>query len=986
MPSEGMSKCGSHSIELLWSLAIQALLAHLWILCAATSAHAGTESLSISPVGYRIESVVQMAPGTFDLVARAAIANSGPLASNVTAQLSSTTAGAIVIDGDVRFGNVSTTAPSKPVRSIDTFRLRLILPNPISWQAALQYAQATLGGLAWRIGCDGCGNRPPVADAGPDRTVALHEINTLDGSHSTDPDGNPLTFSWTIVSAPAGSNAQLSNANAMRPTFAADVAGAYALQLIVNDGTVNSTPSIVMLTTTNSAPVANAGPDQSTYVGGTVRLDGAGSTDVDGDPLVYEWMLVEQPPASQSAIDAPDTAAPRASLFVDRPGRYVAQLTVRDAASTSAPDATVISTLNTRPQADAGPDVSARLGEMVQLSALASTDADGDPLTYRWSLTRPAGSTASLTSMTTASTTFVIDAHGEYLVQLIASDGTAESDADTVTVSTMNSAPVAIADPLVGPTRAGQRVSLDGHGSSDADGDALSFTWSIVAAPLESSAQIELAQSPYPSITPDVPGTYVVQLIVSDGHVDSAPTTVQFVADPAASDPPQISIDYPADGQYINDLYPALHGQLSRPASLTVNGEPTELYDSTRFTRTLQLTDGPNELTLVAHDDGGTSTLLWHLHVDREAPAAPDTSLIDVLPGAGDSVAVTGSAGSAEPGSQVYVENFTNGETTAVTADETGAFSLSIRAQLGDHLVVRQEDRAANLSESADLHPNPTALFLAIRSHADHTTVADRSIVLRGEISGTIDAAVSANDIPAAILGNGTVRQFSVVVPLLAGENTISVIAKTTGGDRAERLLHISCTGQSPFALEASTTEGAAPLDVTFDISRFTTTRIESIQMDFDGDGIFDATQGSRPEPQSHAYPTAGHYIARVEIVDAARERWNYEVPITVHAPTTLHERVMVTWNAFLAALSTSSTQSALAQMTPECAERYAPLLGQLQSSLEQIAESVTAPELTALYGSMAEYVVSRSTNGEHYSMLVYFHRGTDGVWRIANL
>ncbi len=55
-------------------------------------------------------------------------------------------------------------------------------------------------------------NRPPIADAGPDATVFTDQEVTLDGSDSTDPDGDPLTYSWTFVRKPAGSTAALTGA------------------------------------------------------------------------------------------------------------------------------------------------------------------------------------------------------------------------------------------------------------------------------------------------------------------------------------------------------------------------------------------------------------------------------------------------------------------------------------------------------------------------------------------------------------------------------------------------------------------------------------------------------------------------------------------------------------------------------------------------------------------------------------------------------
>ena len=82
---------------------------------------------------------------------------------------------------------------------------------------------------------------------------------------------------------PPLSTAVLSGTTTTNPTFVADMPGNYVAQLIVNDGTLSSSPSTVTITTTNSARVANPGLNQFVPVGSSVSLNGTGSSDPDND-------------------------------------------------------------------------------------------------------------------------------------------------------------------------------------------------------------------------------------------------------------------------------------------------------------------------------------------------------------------------------------------------------------------------------------------------------------------------------------------------------------------------------------------------------------------------------------------------------------------------------------------------------------------------------------------------------------------------------
>jgi len=102
-------------------------------------------------------------------------------------------------------------------------------------------------------------------------------------------------------------------------------------------------------------------------------------------------------------------------------------------------------------------------------------------------------------------------------------------DTITVTASIVNAAPVANAGPDQN-TLAGATVNLNGTGSTDANSDPLSYSWSMTAKPAGSQATLSDATSASPSFQADMEGIYIASLIVNDGTVDSpSPDTVQIV-------------------------------------------------------------------------------------------------------------------------------------------------------------------------------------------------------------------------------------------------------------------------------------------------------------------------------------------------------------------------------------------------------------------------------------------------------------------------
>jgi hypothetical protein len=133
---------------------------------------------------------------------------------------------------------------------------------------------------------------PPIADAGPNRTVGEGATVTLDGSNSSDDDGNIVSYAWAQT---VGTQVTLLNGDTSTPRFTAPFVGAggeaLTFQLTVedNDGLFDTDTVIINVSDSNQEPTANAGPDRTVVEGATVTLNGSSSYDGDGTVVSYSW-------------------------------------------------------------------------------------------------------------------------------------------------------------------------------------------------------------------------------------------------------------------------------------------------------------------------------------------------------------------------------------------------------------------------------------------------------------------------------------------------------------------------------------------------------------------------------------------------------------------------------------------------------------------------------------------------------------------------
>jgi large repetitive protein len=189
--------------------------------------------------------------------------------------------------------------------------------------------------------------------------------------------------------------------------------------------------------TGNKPPTARVGADQTAMAHALVTLDGSGSSDPEGAALTYSWLQTAGPTASFSpnvarpSFKAPNVATDRTLTFT---------LTVSDGQNTSlaVKSNVLVHPSNQAPTAAAGPAQSVPSdASKVTLDGSASSDPDGDPLTYTWKQT--AGPGVSLVQSGGPKASFTPGGSGKYTFQLVVNDGVADSAASSVDVTVSSS-------------------------------------------------------------------------------------------------------------------------------------------------------------------------------------------------------------------------------------------------------------------------------------------------------------------------------------------------------------------------------------------------------------------------------------------------------------------------------------------------------------------------------------------------------------------
>ncbi|HTE08602.1 MAG TPA: T9SS type A sorting domain-containing protein [Flavitalea sp.] len=378
-------------------------------------------------------------------------------------------------------------------------------------------------------------NIAPVAKAGGDVQVKLDETNTvnLSASGSSDADGTIKSILWSKISGPA---ATILSPGTAITSVSNLLQGVYTFQVTVTDNdnavstdqvVVTVLPAPVSKPTPNTAPIANAGTDQTTNMDfPRVLLKGRDSKDLDGYLASFYWTKINGPASGVIENNK------KADTYVSglSAGVYTYRFTVIDNHGEVATDdvtVTVNPINNKTPIADAGDDATITTSyTTVLLNATRSKDTDGYLTSVYWSkLSGPAVCNIENCHAVTTHAANLLE--GVYVFRVTVKDNRGDSSSADVKVTVnnivktnINQLPIADAGADQITTIDRPKVLLRGFRSRDTDGWIASFAWTRVSGP--TGAVIEDSKLANSYLSGLVEGVYVYRFTVSDNKGETS--------------------------------------------------------------------------------------------------------------------------------------------------------------------------------------------------------------------------------------------------------------------------------------------------------------------------------------------------------------------------------------------------------------------------------------------------------------------------------
>lgn len=161
---------------------------------------------------------------------------------------------------------------------------------------------------------------------------------------------------------------------------------------------------------------------------------------------------------------------------------------------------------------------------------------------------------------------------------------------------------------------------------------------------------------------------------------------------------------------------------------------------------------------------------------------------------------------------------------------------------------------------------------------------------------------------------------------------------------------------------------------------------IQQVSVDFDSDGVIDYTSTDLTLPINYTYTLPGKYLATTTVVDLNGVAHTYQNHIVVNDVKNIDNKLRSVYLDMLDFLTKGDVTSAMFSLTATMRFKYETKFNNVKNFMPTIISRLGTIAGGSISSEFAEYIVLRNKNNKTYAYPVYFIRGNDGIWRIAEM
>ncbi len=618
-------------------------------------------------------------------------------------------------------------------------------------------------------------NYPPVANPGGPYSGEVGKEITFDGSGSTDPNGDDLTYTWNL-----GDDSPEKTGPVVTHTFSAE--GTYLATLSVDDGRggIGSAEFTVTISPANNSPTAIIiGSAQFGNVGDEFEFNATQSTDPDGDPLLFSWTFGDNMATTGEAV----------THVYNTPGLYVVTLTANDQRG-GTDTAQYGVHINAPPQFVSTPITSTLEDEQYTYNATA-TDADGHVLTYSL-ISKPLGMAID---QATGTVTWTPEnsAVGTHSIRIQADDSNGRTALQDYTLEVVNTNDRPVITSTPGESVDEGNTYTYNVIASDVDvGDVLSY--SLGQSTVGMSINSTTGEITWETDHEDI-GTYGVSVRVEDQAggfaiqdfdltVNELPWPPEFISTPDLTANEDEEYTYTAEATDQNAADNLTYALISGPEGIAINETSGYL---TWIPTNGQV--GSNEITLQVSDGSLTDEQTFTIEVTNTNDAPTITSTAPIQAQVEVEYTYNVEAEDVDVG-DVLTYSLTQGSGNATINSLTGVLSWTpAAAEEGEQqLGVRVEDNNGVFDEqtftvTVQLQPEPpeftstpvvTALEDETYTYQASATDPNQDPLTFALVSGPEGMSVSEEGLVQFIPTNSQVGTHAIILSVTDGLHTVN--------------------------------------------------------------------------------------------------------------------------------------------------------------------------------------------------------------------